>query len=157
MCFGTAGLTSLHYAAQSSDLELVKMLIKAGCNPTALTNDGNTPAHYAGAVQDRDMMDFFIAMGCDPDRENKNGWTCFGKLFEKQLPALAEKIDLNAQPTQQMMALDPSSDMTVDDAQDLLDEMTETRASEWDERVHLLREVRAYAKHGRSRRRDPQT
>lgn len=75
------GQTALHLAVSSVDM--VKMLVIEGANPSSQDDRGNTPLHLALANLARTdhVADALIEAGSDPNRENKAGITPFLQLL----------------------------------------------------------------------------
>jgi len=75
------GMTPLHSAAISANLEIIKTLIDAGANLDIRDHDGNTPLHLAekydvpGCIGRPDAVGLFIKLGADVTLKNKSGRT----------------------------------------------------------------------------------
>ncbi|KAL6047360.1 Amyloid protein-binding protein 2 [Balamuthia mandrillaris] len=78
-----SGWTALHSACYFSQLETIKVLIDAGANIHAVTNDFNTPLHYL--VRNEDVvggkellyqtLDLLLSRGSNVNARNSNGET----------------------------------------------------------------------------------
>ena len=74
VCGSVTGYTTLHVAASSGHLAVVKYLIsELGCNPLIADNDGLTPLHYACHL---DITKYLISdWNCNPQCTDKDGNT----------------------------------------------------------------------------------
>ncbi len=73
------GHTPLHHAW--SNLELTKLLIKAGANVNATDTHGWTALHYAFLNGKHAVVDELISAGADVNVTDSNGWTLFHLTF----------------------------------------------------------------------------
>ncbi|MBD0866017.1 MAG: ankyrin repeat domain-containing protein [Rhodobacteraceae bacterium] len=69
------GWTPLHHAAFASTLEAVQVLIQAGANVEARTNDGETPLHKAAWFGRPNIAAALLDAGADPDARDEKGYT----------------------------------------------------------------------------------
>ncbi|MGE0862798.1 MAG: ankyrin repeat domain-containing protein [Vicinamibacterales bacterium] len=70
------GMTALHWAAMSGDLELAQMLIYAGANVRATTRLGTyTPLYLASQQGHAPVIDVLLKAGSDPKAGTPNGTT----------------------------------------------------------------------------------
>ena len=68
-----SGRTPLHLACERDDLELVKMLVKAGADVNARDNNGDISLHLACKTNDLKLVQVLIEKGSDVNRKNNNG------------------------------------------------------------------------------------
>ncbi len=61
----TQGITALHIAAALNNTQMIELLIKAGANPDAQTEQGFTPAHWAASRDSRDALDALVRSGAN--------------------------------------------------------------------------------------------
>ena len=68
---------NLHYAASGSKhLDNVNVLIDAGADPNARSNDGWTPLHRAArSNENADVFKVLLKAGADPNAKKDNNWT----------------------------------------------------------------------------------
>src|SRR5687768_4298248 len=66
------GFTALHMAAGQEDAELVELLIRAGADLSARTEDGMTPLHIA---QYASAIEVLVRHGADLNARAMDGWT----------------------------------------------------------------------------------
>jgi len=70
------GSTALHWAAYRDDLEMAKLLIRAGANVKAATRLGDyTPIFFAAKNGNAEMIELLLKAGSDVDASNRNGTT----------------------------------------------------------------------------------
>jgi ankyrin repeat protein len=70
------GMTALHWAARTGDVELAQMLLYAGANVKAMTRLGAyTPLIMAAQVGNAQMIDLLLKSGADPKVATTNGTT----------------------------------------------------------------------------------
>lgn len=62
--------TSLHYAAQAEDSQILKMILDFGGDPNAADFEGATPLHIAGDLSNEDNIAYLIQAGADPSIRN---------------------------------------------------------------------------------------
>ncbi|XP_014663141.1 PREDICTED: putative ankyrin repeat protein RF_0381 [Priapulus caudatus] len=81
------GQTSLHYAAYSGRLNIMRLLLEAGAVPNvAHTKSGETPLMYAAWVGEEAMVQMLLSHGADANATDSYGWTslhiavCSGRL-----------------------------------------------------------------------------
>eukprot|EP00878_Enallax_costatus_P029880 GHUV01032446.1.p1 GENE.GHUV01032446.1~~GHUV01032446.1.p1 ORF type:complete len:347 (+),score=127.73 GHUV01032446.1:1112-2152(+) len=65
----------LHLAAITNRLNIVKLLIDKGANPTKQDNDGDVPLHWAATKGHIEMMEMLMDRGSAVDAPNRLGWT----------------------------------------------------------------------------------
>lgn len=129
-----AGLNAIHYAAETLDLEMLHWVYTNMQDKQALTNDSNSALHYAGACQFLDGFVALVAEGFDPFVANRLGFSALDKLlnswprarhaFEFADQSLAAYGRFNA------IAMGFFR-ITHEEAQELLDEVTEQRQNDW--------------------------
>ena len=69
------GVTPLHRAAESGDVELVKLLVALGADVNAATTAGWTPLHGAAAAGCARVVRLLLAAGADASAVNRWGET----------------------------------------------------------------------------------
>lgn len=79
------GWTPLHYACGSSksNAEIVRCLIKAGCDVNAKDVDGQTALHRACNIGHPEMVRLLLAAGADVETENDFGVTPLDIAIDK--------------------------------------------------------------------------
>jgi ankyrin repeat protein len=75
---GPAGMTALHFAAYSGDARTAAMLLRAGADPNALTDAGDTPSDIAVERESYDVVRLLRASG---------GWQAAELANEPPAPA----------------------------------------------------------------------
>eukprot|EP00882_Tetradesmus_deserticola_P005938 GHRQ01006253.1.p1 GENE.GHRQ01006253.1~~GHRQ01006253.1.p1 ORF type:complete len:377 (+),score=136.97 GHRQ01006253.1:295-1425(+) len=82
------GLRPLHLAAITNRLEIVKLLIDKGANPTKQDDEGDVPLHWAATKGHTEMMEMLMDRGSAVDAGNKGGWTALHRAaLTGRLPA----------------------------------------------------------------------
>jgi ankyrin repeat protein len=71
----TDNATPLHLASESGNVDVVRMLIERGADPTAQSKDGWTVLHHALGSGNVDVVRMLIEHGADPTAQSKDGWT----------------------------------------------------------------------------------
>jgi len=72
------GLTPLHNAVKSGDIERVKTLLENGADPNKFASDGRTPLHRAVLTGDIDLVKPLLKGGGDPNKYfADNSWSSF--------------------------------------------------------------------------------
>jgi ankyrin repeat protein len=70
------GTTALHWAAYREDLEMARLLVKAGADVKATTRIGDmTPLYMAAKTGNAAMVELLLNAGSEIDRANANGTT----------------------------------------------------------------------------------
>lgn len=69
------GRSGLLIAANSGNLQIAAILIKAGANLNLKDRFGNTALHYATDRNQLEMAELLLDVGAEVDAENKNGMT----------------------------------------------------------------------------------
>ena len=73
------GLTSLHFASQRGARDIVSLLLEAGADATACSNDSMTPLHMAVKSGNKDVIRILVDAGADTNA--KTGLShCIGRL-----------------------------------------------------------------------------
>ena len=95
------GVTPLHWAVQTNDLELATMLLRAGARATAATRYGVTPLALACTFGIAPMIELLLASGADPNQASALGETVLmlaGRSggVEAVTALLARGADVNA-------------------------------------------------------------
>lgn len=63
-----------HVAAQNGLLNVLKFLVKQGCDVNAKNATGTTPLHMAVEYNYPKIVKYLVGIGANPDIENKKGW-----------------------------------------------------------------------------------
>lgn len=79
------GFTPLMYAAQGGYLEIAKLLVDAGAEPSAQDEDGMRCLHFAAAAEQLDMCRYLVEVGADPFALDDDGRTAISHVPESQL------------------------------------------------------------------------
>lgn len=67
--------TPLHFAAQNGDLEMAKLLLTYGANPTKENKIGEIPLHFAVASGNRKIVDVLLKSQSDINKTTRAGLT----------------------------------------------------------------------------------
>ena len=88
----------LHYAAESSTLDVVQYLISEGANVNARTENGRNPLHYAAenTLVSVDVLECLISHGADVHAKDRDGKTPLDCAYQEE-----KKHILRAAMTQQ--------------------------------------------------------
>jgi len=73
--YGSLVKPPLHEAASRGHKEIAELLITAGADVKAKTDDGNTPLHSAAAKEHENIAELLIAKGADVNAKNNEGIT----------------------------------------------------------------------------------
>ncbi|EAY15712.1 ankyrin repeat protein, putative [Trichomonas vaginalis G3] len=65
----------LHIASENGNLNLVKLLIKGGCDKESKSKFGETPLIWASANGHLEIVKYLISVGADIDAKTRYGWT----------------------------------------------------------------------------------
>ena len=87
----TLGVTLLHIASESGNLELVRLLIREGADVNALDEDGETPLHGAISINNYDIAELLMESGADMSNTTPDGKTPLHGLFNKTVGKLLMK------------------------------------------------------------------
>ncbi|XP_062857926.1 ankyrin repeat domain-containing protein 6b [Trichomycterus rosablanca] len=74
------GRTPLHLAAYKDHIEVVKILLKAGCDLDIQDDGDQTALHRAAVVGNSDVISALIQEGCALDRQDKDGNTALHEV-----------------------------------------------------------------------------
>uniref|UniRef100_A0A1A8HV84 Ankyrin repeat domain 6b n=1 Tax=Nothobranchius kuhntae TaxID=321403 RepID=A0A1A8HV84_NOTKU len=74
------GRTPLHLAAYKGHLEVIRVLLKAGCNLDVQDDGEQTALHRAAMVGHTDVITALIQEGCALDRQDKDGNTALHEV-----------------------------------------------------------------------------
>uniref|UniRef100_A0A8C9TKC1 Ankyrin repeat domain 6b n=1 Tax=Scleropages formosus TaxID=113540 RepID=A0A8C9TKC1_SCLFO len=74
------GRTALHLAAYKGHLEVVRILLKAGCDLDIQDDGDQTALHRAAVVGNNDIISALIQEGCALDRQDKDGNTALHEV-----------------------------------------------------------------------------
>lgn len=97
-----SGWTSLHYAAQNGNLDMVKLLIKNGAEFKAMDKDGRAPIHIAAFYGRTNIVEFFIDSKIPIDwKSDKSGitplhWAAEGGHLNASRFLVAQGANINA-------------------------------------------------------------
>jgi ankyrin repeat protein len=69
------GTTPLHWACQSSEDEIVMLLLELGANPNAISDEKGTPVHWAVSKRSLTKLDYLIQCGSNLDLQDGKGKT----------------------------------------------------------------------------------
>jgi Ankyrin repeats (many copies)/Ankyrin repeats (3 copies) len=69
------GVTPLHWACNSSEDEIVMLLLELGANPNAISNEKGTPVHWAVSKSNLIKLDYLIQYGANLDIQDEKGKT----------------------------------------------------------------------------------
>eukprot|EP00045_Choanoeca_perplexa_P019332 m.2624 g.2624 ORF g.2624 m.2624 type:complete len:273 (-) comp3736_c0_seq1:139-957(-) len=141
-----AGLTAIHYAAETLDMTMLHWVFEHTQDKQRLTNEGNTALHYAGATR---FLNAFVALyreGFEPHARNHNGHTALDKLLNAWPEVRNAFVDMDRRQQGQgrFMAMTMSFyNVSVDQAQGLSDEVTEQREADWPDTALFVRDLLA--------------
>lgn len=99
------GATTLFLAAQSADVELLRVLVELGADPFAVNEDNSTPLMAAAGLGTRSpgedagsegevlaTVDYLLGLGADINAVNNKGETVMHAAAYKNLPAVVELL-----------------------------------------------------------------
>ena len=88
------GFTALHYAAFFGGAEAVELLLAAGADPHAVTdNEAHLrPLHSAAAARDAAAAQHLLDAGADPDAQQAGGYTALHAAAQHDDEALASTL-----------------------------------------------------------------
>jgi ankyrin repeat protein len=69
------GITPLHWACNSSEDEIVMLLLELGANPNAISNEKGTPVHWAISESNLIKLGYLIQYGANLDIQDDKGKT----------------------------------------------------------------------------------
>ena len=93
----------LHYAARTSDVELVARLLSEGYEPNVFDMIGNTPLHYAVENENFEIVEMLIAKGADVNAHDE------ANISDTPLAHVAQTCSLNMA----QFLLDHGADATI--------------------------------------------
>lgn len=130
--------TTLHFAAEFGDMDVVRRLLDMGEDPTALTLDGSSAAHFAGRGRQEEILLELLCEGCNPLLENQRAETPFGNFFHERIRQRMHSFD----PADRMIVkIQKIYHVDVDTAGEILDTMTEVRPDDWSLSAFFVHEV----------------
>jgi hypothetical protein len=71
MNLGTSSQTPLDFAVEQNDVEMVKLLLEAGTDPSLATENGGPP--LASAINNPEMLEMLLSAGADPNSVDRYG------------------------------------------------------------------------------------
>ena len=114
---GQRGYTKLHDAAQSGNLDEVRVLLRAGKNPNHFDEGGCTPLHYAAEAGHAEVVKELLSSGVDVNAQDEEaiGNTAISHIAGNcSLAMAALLIEAGANPNltgwMQLNALDRAKD-----------------------------------------------
>ena len=82
----------------------VRACLRAGADPDARTENGNTPLHFAADEGHADVIETLREAGADPDARDKNGFTpLHAAAWKGDAAAIAVLIETGADPNARAM------------------------------------------------------
>ncbi len=85
-------VTALHGAVARRDVEIVKMLLKAGADPNARQESGFVPLHVAASNGNAALVELLLKHGARADAKTDDGKTAGEMAAERGHKELAEKL-----------------------------------------------------------------
>lgn len=86
------GATPLHIAAKSANHTALKVLLAAGANREARTEEGETPLHWAVRAGDLKAVELLLQMKANPHAQNEQGKTALHFAAERGQAAIAKLL-----------------------------------------------------------------
>jgi ankyrin repeat protein len=86
------GTTALHYAVLQNDLELVRQLLAAGADPSAVNRYGITPLHLAAVNGSAPLIEQLLAAGADANEAGPEGETALMTAARTGVVAAADVL-----------------------------------------------------------------
>lgn len=94
------GLSPLHHACSSGFQGIVRLLLRAGADPTLADRDGFLPLHHACQTGHRNVVRLLIKAGADPTHANRDGSLPLHKACQNSRETIARLlIKEGADPT----------------------------------------------------------
>lgn len=93
------GLSVLHFAAaNSSNAEVIRLLLEQGADPNAKDQDGLTPLHAAVLTSDAEMVRVLTRLGADPNARTHEGWSPLhiAAMFDAELATIRALVEAGA-------------------------------------------------------------
>jgi ankyrin repeat protein len=94
--------TALHEASRRGHIEVVRILLELGADPTAQDKDGETPLHSASRMGKVEAIRVLLELGADPTAQDKYGETPLHSASRMgKVEAIRVLLELGADPTAQ--------------------------------------------------------